>query len=122
MNIKSRVLVAIILTSSMIAPVFADSEGTHDDPMQSTIKHQNGGMMGGPQGGMPMMNGTQGGMPMMNGPQGGMPMMRGGRGGMPMMQMMQKKQAMMQQHMRTVEGRLANIEALLKELVALQKR
>ncbi|HFD86237.1 MAG TPA: hypothetical protein ENJ35_01005 [Gammaproteobacteria bacterium] len=122
MNIKSTALITSIFATSMVMPAFADSEGTHDEPVQPTITHQNGGMMGGAQGGMPMMNGPQGGMPMMNGPQGGMPMMRGGRGGMPMMQMMQKKQAMMQQHMRTVEGRLANIEALLKQLVALQKR
>ncbi|MBU0499127.1 MAG: hypothetical protein KJ558_06065 [Gammaproteobacteria bacterium] len=102
-------------------------------------------MTGGPQGDMPMMGNPQGNMPMMGGPQGNMPMMgnppgnmpmtgyqpgyagmpcnRGGnmpgmmwqQGGMPMMQQMP-------QHMQTMETRLANIEALLKELVELQKK
>ncbi len=35
--------------------------------------------------------------------------------------MMQKKQAMMQAHMQKMETHTANIEALLRELVALQK-
>jgi hypothetical protein len=106
MNTKSKTLLAGIVATSLLVPVFADSEGTHDEPMRPA----NG------------MNMPGQGM-MMNGPQGGMPMMRGRQGGMPpMMQMMQQKQAMMQQHMQVVEGRLANIEALLKELVSLQKR
>lgn len=62
-----------------------------------------------------------GSMPMMQG-QGGMPMMRGQQGNMPMMNMMREKQAMMQTHMKTMETRLANIEALLQQLVELQKK
>jgi hypothetical protein len=78
-------------------------------------------MMGGNQGGMGMMQGNRGGMPMMGGNQGGMPMMHGNKGGMPMMMKMQQKQAMMQAHMLKMETHLANIEALLKELVELSK-
>ncbi|OGT88126.1 MAG: hypothetical protein A2286_03640 [Gammaproteobacteria bacterium RIFOXYA12_FULL_61_12] len=59
-------------------------------------------------------NATPQAMPMMGNPQGG---------GMPcMMQRMQQGQAMMPQHMQNMETRLANIEALLKELVELQKK
>ncbi|RUM94548.1 MAG: hypothetical protein DSZ28_02620 [Thiothrix sp.] len=60
-------------------------------------------------------------MPEMN-QQGQMPGMMGQPGQMPMMQMMQQKQAMMQEHMKKTEGHLANIEALLKQLVELQKK
>ena len=49
-------------------------------------------------------------------------MPQAGMGGMPMMQMMQEKQAMMKQHMTTMETHLANIEALLKQLVELQQK
>ena len=71
---------------------------------------------------MPMMGGGQGGMPMMGGNQGGMGMMHGNKGGMPPMMMnMQQKQAMMQAHMVKMETHMANIEALLKELVELSK-
>ncbi len=47
-------------------------------------------------------------------------MMMGGPQGR--MGMMQQKQMMMKQHMQTMEQRLGNIEALLKELVELQKK
>ena len=40
---------------------------------------------------------------------------------MPVMKMMQEKQAVMQQHRRVMENRLANIEALLQQLVDLQQ-
>ncbi len=110
MKAQKNLLIAGLMTAAIALPVYADSEGTHDQP-----ENGNGMMMGG---------GQQGPMPMMGrGPRGGMPMMGGGpRGGMPMMQMMERKQAMMRQHMQTVEQRLGNIEALLRELVALQKR
>jgi len=121
MKAQKNLLIAGLLAAAIAVPVYADSEGTHDQP-----ENGNGMMMGGgQQGPMPMMGrGPRGGMPMMGGgPRGGMPMMGGGpRGGMPMMQMMERKQAMMRQHMQTVEQRLGNIEALLRELVELQKR
>lgn len=60
-------------------------------------------------------------MPKMN-QQGPMAGMMGQQGQMPMMQMMHQKQAMMQEHMKKTEGHLANIEALLKQLVELQKK
>jgi len=64
----------------------------------------------------PMMG--PGGGPMWGPGQG--PMGRGwGRGMNP--QMPQQHWAMMQQNMRAVETHLANIEALLRELVQLQK-
>lgn len=55
------------------------------------------------------------------GKQGGIPMMDGKQGGMPMMEMMQKKQDAMQEHMQKMETHMVNIEAMLKELVQLQK-
>ena len=61
----------------------------------------------------------QGGMGMMSGKQGGMGMMGGSKGNMS--NMMQEKQAEMKQHMQTMETKLGNIEALLQELVDLQK-
>ena len=73
---------------------------------------------GGP---MPMMGCQHGRMPMMHHQQGGMPMM-GVPGGMRRPQMRQQMMAMRQQHMQTMETRLANIEALLQQLVELQKK
>lgn len=82
-------------------------------------------MMGGGHRGMPMMHGGQSGIPMMGGKHRGMPM-HGGQDGMPMMgnrqMMMQHKRAMMHAHMQGVEQRLANIEALLQQLVEFQQR
>jgi len=116
MKMTKTTLLAGLMAATLLAPVLADSEGTHDDTMT------NGGNampMGGPQAGMPMMGGPGGGR-MMGPPQGGMPMMGGPRGGgMPMM--MQRRQMMMQ-HMQTMEQRLGNIEKLLRELVELQKK
>lgn len=60
---------------------------------------------------MPMMQGGQGGM--MQGPGRGMGMMNP--------EMMKQRQAMKQAHMAKMEGHLANIEALLRELVELNK-
>lgn len=57
-------------------------------------------------------------------PMGGgqMPMMGAQQGGMMNPQMMQNMMAMRQKHMQTMETRLANIEALLRQLVELQKQ
>jgi len=68
-------------------------------------------------------------MPMMQGGKGGMtPGQTGGMGMMMSPEMMQQRHAMMmqrqemkQKHMTTMENHLANIEALLRELVALEK-
>jgi len=68
-------------------------------------------------------------MPMMQGGKGGtMPGQPGGMGMMMSPEMMQQRQAMvmqsremMQQHWATMEHHLANIEALLRELVELDK-
>ena len=75
-------------------------------------------MMGNRAGHVPMGQGQ--GMPMMQG--GGMPMMGGNMGHMPMMQMMQQRHVMMQAHMQRMETHMANIEALLEQLVELQKK
>lgn len=86
------------------------------------------------QGGSPMLNCPRSGMPMMYGPQSGMPMMQGGMpmsgyqgyGPMGHRHPYGKGQHPMHampgaQHMQRIEARLANIEALLRELVALQR-
>ena len=105
-------------------------------------------MMGNMQGmppmmGNPAMGNQRGNRPMMMPPQGmpsnmppmqygrmpNMPMMGGNpmysqpmpQGRMPMMQMRQQKHAMKAAHMKKMETSLANIEALLKQLVELQK-
>jgi len=64
-------------------------------------------------------SGHQGGMGMMSKKQGGMGMMGADKGDMS--NMMQEKQAEMKQHMQSMETKLGNIEALLQELVELQK-
>ncbi len=79
-------------------------------------------MMQGQQGQMPMMQGQQGQMPMMYGQQGYMPMMYGQQGQMPMLQLMQQRHAVADEHMKKMEQHMANIEALLKQLVELQKK
>ncbi len=79
-------------------------------------------MMRGQQGQMPMMQGQQGQMPMMYGQQGYMPMMYGQQGQMPMLQLMQQRHAVADEHMKKMEQHMANIEALLKQLVELQKK
>ncbi len=76
-------------------------------------------MMGSPQQ-MPMMYGQQGNMPMMGSPQQ-MPMMYGQRGCMMNPQMMHYMMNTKYQHMQRMEAHLANIEARLGELVALQR-
>lgn len=81
--------------------------------------------MGNQQGNMPMMGNQQSNMPMMGNQQGNMPMMGNQQGNMPMMgnrqAMMHSMMSMKQQHMYQMQNRLANIEALLRELVAIQK-
>lgn len=67
---------------------------------------------------MPMMGGQPGEMK----GQGNMPMMAGGMEGMPMMKMMQERHAVMQAHMVKMETHMANVEALLTQLVELQKK
>lgn len=69
----------------------------------------------------PMTQQQPGDGPMMQNQQGGMPM-RGGPRGRMHPQMMQQMMTMRQQHMQTMETRLANIEALLQQLVELQKQ
>lgn len=69
------------------------------------------------------MSGKNTSMPMTS---GAMPMGQGGMmkgGGMRMMdpEKMKQRQEMMKVHMKTMEQHQANIEALLRELVAIQK-
>lgn len=85
---------------------------------------------------MPMMGGSGGQMPMMaypqgqQGQQGQAQVAPGQQGQMPMYpygymmhpQMMQYMMGANQQHMQVMEQRLANIEALLRQLVELQKK
>lgn len=73
----------------------------------------------------PPMPGAMGRMPW-EGPMGGPGHMgpgpmRGGRMGPMNREMMQQHRAEMQAQLKAMEGRLANIEALLRELVDLQK-
>jgi len=100
MNIK-KTLFASIMVLSLSPPSFADNSDTQAASPQPNPEMNMPGQH--------MMGGHQGGMPMMGGPQGR---------GMPMMNMMQQKQA----HMQRMETHLGNIEALLRELVALQKK
>jgi hypothetical protein len=97
------------------------SMNAHSETPMMTDQQGNMPMMGNYQG-MPMMGNQRG---MMGTQQGSMPMMRNQQGNMPMMGdrqgMMQAMMSMRQQHMQQMENRLANIEALLRELVAIQK-
>jgi hypothetical protein len=67
---------------------------------------------------MPMMGARRGGMPMAGNQQDCVP----GPGAMPGIQMMQERQAMMEEHRQIMEGHLANIEALLVQLLEAQKK
>ena len=116
MSITKSLTMAVLATTISFSAV-ADS-GHHDD--EKAVKTSTETPMAAGQ--MPMMAGQQGGMPMMQGQPGGMPMMQGQQGGMPMMQMMQERHAMMQAHMTKMETHMANIEALLRQLVELQKK
>ena len=82
-------------------------------------RHGNSMSMHGDQGGY--HGGHHGGTSMMGGKHSGMGMMGGNNDDMPKMKMMQEKQAEMKQHMQSMETKLGNIEALLQELVDLQK-
>ena len=69
--------------------------------------------------GLPMVHDEQSDMPMLRSRKGRMPMMHGRQGGM---HMMHHRHDEMQAHRKKMENYLANIEALLRELVELQKR
>ena len=110
-------LTAVAILAATIS--FSSSVGAENQP-ETVTQHASPPMpMAG--GRMPMMGGPQGRMPMMHGQGEEMPMM-GGPGGMLNPQMMQQMMAMRLQHMQTMETHLANIEALLQQLVELQKQ
>lgn len=133
---KRKPLVVFLLAAAIAITAYGVKAGDHDLAALPPIGMGGSGMpMYGYPGGMPMMQGPQGGMPMYGYP-GGMPMMQGPQGGMPMYGYpggvpMSHHDGMThshghhhgrgQQHMQQVEARLANIEALLRELVALQR-
>ena len=50
------------------------------------------------------------------------PMMEGEKGQMPYMQMMQQRHAAADEHMKRMEAHMDKVEALLKQLVELQKK
>jgi hypothetical protein len=97
-------------------------QGNMSNPMMQMMMMQMMQMMMQQHGNKTSMHGNQaghhGGMGMMGGKQGGMGMMGGGNDGMGMMQ---EKQVEMKQHMQSMEMKLGNIEALLQELVDLEK-
>ena len=105
------------------------SPGDMSNPMMQMMMMQMMQMMQQRHGNRMSMHGDQsgyhgghhGGMGMMGGKHGGMGMMGEINGGTPKMEMMQEKQAEMKQHMQSMETKLGNIEALLQELVDLQK-
>ena len=139
MKIQHMILATVLVSGVALSTAALSQES------QQTVQ-PNMPMMYGPQGQMPMgysqgpmmnpmmrqqmMRMHQQGydMPMSGGPgnmmggnQDGMPMMGRGQGGRPMMQMMQARHAEMTTHRQAMEKRLANIEALLQELIKLQK-
>lgn len=114
----SQVIIAsaIFLGSTTYAP--ADEAHHPEQAGQTPPAAQADGKpgMGMMQGGNMPMQGGQPGMGMMPG------MMQGGKGmGMMNPEHMQKMMAMKQEHMQKMEQHMANMEALLKELVELQK-
>ena len=122
MKTVNKTLAAVVLTSavSMISiPAFATSDSANTMPMAAgqagMANMQGGNMQSGNMPGMGDMKGQKGmdGMPMMGG-------MGGENGGM--MKKMEERQAKMQAHMEKMEKSFGNIEALLAELVALQKK
>ena len=145
----SKIILGTTLLSTMAlgSPAFADSSDKHEESNMSMMgSGQAGSGMNSEQQGQMPMGSSQGNMsnPMMQmmmmqmmqmmqqqhgnrmsmhggqgGHQGGMGMMGGGKGDMS--NMMQEKQAEMKQHMQTMQTKLGNIEALLQELVDLQK-
>ena len=120
-------------------PMMGGQRGYMMNPMmrqQMMQMHQQGGgmpMHGGPgymmrpEGRMGMMDSDAKNMPTPRGPgnrmgpPGRMGMMGGDGSNMPMMGMMQQRHAEMQAHRQTMEKHMARIEALLQELVNLQK-
>lgn len=98
--------IALIMTASVLAaPVFAQSSGT---ATEATTE-------------MPMAEGQAAADMEMMKNKGENHMMGDGEGGMPMMKMMKERQEKMDAHMGKMESSMSNIEALLKELVDLQK-
>ena len=134
---------ALCVAVGLTGPVFAQAAPA--DAVQPTMPTP---MMGYPQGGMPMMGQPQGHMPMMRGRQQ-MPMMghrqhampmhnqqpgKGSRhgcrhggeamhgGGQDKKQMRHQRQAQMLEHMKKMEAHMANIEALLQQMIDMQNR
>ncbi len=112
-------LISAVTLAASVAVTAEESESSGQAAINSSVPPH---MMYGGQGQMPMMYGQQGQMPMMYGQQGQMPMMYGQQGQMPWMQMMQQRQAVMDEHMKRMEAHMANIESLLQQLVELQKK
>jgi len=113
----SKVMTMAVLAVSVPLSAMADT-GQHPEESQTDTTSQ----MPMTSGQNPMMSNQQGNMPMMSNQQGNMPMMGGNMDSMPMMKMMQERHAMMQAHMVRMETHMANIEALLGQLVELQKK
>ena len=131
MNRKTAFIPAGVLAAAMTLTSAALAEAPPTDMSTSPPRMP---MMYGQPGGIPMMGYQHGGMPMTGAQQGaasanrdpgsGMPMQGCRHGGNPMMgqgPMMAQRQEMMQRHMRIMQQRLANIEALLQRLVQLQQ-
>ncbi len=140
---QKKPFVVSLLTVAIAFTAYGAKAGDQDKPTTPPMHMGEGSMpmMPGPQGGMPgygysggipMMQGRQGGMsmygfpggmPMGQGPYGGMPMMQDARWGMPIHHHPEgmAHHGLETQHLQQVEARLANIEALLRELVALQR-
>ena len=106
MHLKRATMITILMMSVSVS-VMADSGHSKEEIKTGTATQ------------MPMASEQ---MPMKGDQPGTMPMMGGNMGNMPMMQMMQKRHAMMQAHMLKMETHMANIEALLGQLVELQKK
>ena len=114
-----QVTTASVLATALSFPTMADSEHHPEEAAASSSDTMP--MAGGT---MPMAGGT---MPMAPGQggmmgKGAMPMMDPQQGGMMNPQMMHNMMAMRQKHMLTMETHMANIEALLRQLVELQKQ
>lgn len=115
-NLMIITMAAGLALSTAAYAADSTTESPSATPSMPMMEGQGKPMMGHQPGGMG--SGKCGGGRMMNNPQAGMPMMGGG---MMNPQQMQQMMTMRQQHMKTMEDRLANIEALLQQLVDLQK-
>lgn len=92
----SHVIATVFLTVGVVSPAIGETDGS-----SSAQKSMSGAPCMHKQG--MMMEGKQ-------------------RGGMPMMHMMEERQTMMDAHMKKMETHMENIEALLRQLVELQKK